>query len=367
MRSLCTAIAPGRETQSRIRRRSSTPYRRRLSGLSFRDFASQLLTLLDHRHRPMPARTGDRVSTGRGEALRCSSRPVGLTAWESSWNVYPMPDAAVGERIGAYRLLRKLGRGGMGEVWRAEHVEIASQVAIKIVLADHDDHDATARFLREAKAVARIRHPGVVTVSDYGTRDRGGAFLVMELLDGEPLADRVARGALPVALVIDLALQLCAALEAAHAKEIVHRDLKPANIFLVPDSATRNGVRAKLLDFGVAKQLDADTTAATMTGALVGTPIYMAPEQLASRTGPIDRRVDLYALGIVLYELLAGKPPFRGPSLGDLVDQHLHVTPVSLDALAPSAPLGLRRLVDRLLAKAREARPDSASTVARAL
>src|SRR5687768_1818951 len=210
----------------------------------------------------------------------------------------------------------------MGEVWLGEHAQIGSHVAIKLVLGNNAE--AAARFLREAKATARVRHPNIVAVSDYGEREDGGAYLVMELLDGQTLAERAKRG-IAQELALDIATQIADALAAAHAAGIVHRDLKPSNVFLVDDAAARSGVRVKLLDFGIAKA--STDVAMTATGALVGTPLYMAPEQCTSRLGEIDHRTDLYALGVVLYEMLAGRPPFPGPTLGDLVDQHVNETP----------------------------------------
>ncbi|MBL0215079.1 MAG: protein kinase [Myxococcales bacterium] len=262
--------------------------------------------------------------------------------------------------------MRKLGRGGMGEVWLAEHVTIKSQVAIKLVLAAPEDQEAASRFLREAKATARIRHPGVVTVSDYGPRPSGGAFLVMELLDGESLADRLDRGPLSSERAIDLGVQIAEALVAAHAVGVVHRDLKPANVFLVPDAAVREGTRVKLVDFGVAKATGkvTDELGMTVTGALVGTPIYMAPEQCSSRKGPVDHRADLYALGVVLYQMVTGNPPFRGPTLGDLIDQHLNQIPVPPRTQVPTVSAKLDHLIVTLLAKDREDRPATANEVA---
>jgi TPR repeat protein/tRNA A-37 threonylcarbamoyl transferase component Bud32 len=277
-----------------------------------------------------------------------------------------MAPATAGDRVGSYTLVRRLGHGGMGEVWLGEHVEIKSQVAIKLVLDGGDDR-LEARFLREARAVARIRHPGIVAVSDYGQRPQGGAYLVMELLEGETLADRLARGALSVPLTVAIGLQLSEALAAAHSSGVVHRDLKPSNVFLTPDSAAQASVRVKLVDFGVAKDAGQVDASATTTGALVGTPFYMAPEQCSARIGAVDHRADLYALGVVLYEALSGVPPFRGPTLGDLIDQHLNVTPRSLATIAPATPERLAHLVMRLLAKLPRDRPASASDVAREL
>jgi TPR repeat protein/tRNA A-37 threonylcarbamoyl transferase component Bud32 len=277
------------------------------------------------------------------------------------------PPGHPGALFGSYRLVRRLGRGGMGEVWLGEHVQIRRQVAIKLVLGELDPA-AEARFLREAQATARIRHAGIVAVSDYGTRPGGGAYLVMELLEGETLAERLARGSLSSDVAIELALQISEALAAAHEAGVIHRDLKPANLFLVPDSTVRGGTRLKIVDFGVAKQSDVRAgDLETVTGSLMGTPLYMAPEQCTSSTGPVDARVDLYALGVVLYEMIAGRPPFQGPTLGDLLSQHLHAVPVPVRTLVPRTPPRLDTIVTRLLAKAREDRPTTASAVAVAL
>jgi TPR repeat protein len=281
-----------------------------------------------------------------------------------------MTVGAAGDRIGPYRLVRELGRGGMGEVWLGEHVEIRSQVAIKLMRPDPSGaRDGLDRFLREAKATARIRHPGIISVTDFGATAAGGAYLVMELLDGESLAARLARGRLDVATAVELGVQIGEALAAAHAEGIIHRDLKPGNVFLVRDAAARRGMRVKLLDFGVAKALGkvTDEVGLTITGELVGTPLYMAPEQCASRLGPVDARTDLYALGVVLYEALTGRAPFTGPTLGDLLDQHLNATPVPPRTIVAEIPDAVDALVIALLAKRRDDRPAGARLVVRTL
>ena len=238
----------------------------------------------------------------------------------------------------------------------------------RLLAPDHDNPDTLARFLREAKATARIRHPGIVAVIDFGTKPDGGAYLVMELLDGDSLAQRIARGRVAPDVACELGVQIAEALAAAHEASVVHRDLKPGNIFLVEDAAVRGGWRVKLLDFGIAKSTNrvTDELGLTVTGALIGTPLYMAPEQCATRLGPVDARADLYALGIVLYEMVTGEPPFKGPTFGDLIDQHIHEVPRPPRMLA-DVPPPLDTLIAELLAKRREDRPPNARIVARRL
>ena len=271
-----------------------------------------------------------------------------------------------GDLVGAYRLVRELGRGGMGAVWVAEHTTLRSLAAIKFVHGSTDE-DSRARFVHEGKAMARIRHPGIVAVSDFGLRDDGVAYLVMELLDGESLQRRLAAGPLAWSEAVELGRQIADALAAAHRAGVVHRDLKPGNIHLVPDAAVRGGWRAKLLDFGIAKASRTDELAVTRTGALLGTPLYMAPEQCTTTRGPVVAATDLYALGAVLFEMVVGRPPFVGTTLGDLLEQHLHAVPASVRALVPTVPAGLDQLVARLLSKAPADRGGDAAAVARCL
>jgi serine/threonine-protein kinase len=262
-----------------------------------------------------------------------------------------------------YRLEAAVGRGGMGVVHRARDLQLDRPVAIKLVV-DEGSAAAKERFLTEARRTANVRHPSIVEVFDVG-EDNGDAFLVMELLEGETVAEQCARkGHIEPAEAVAIASQICDALGAAHDAGLVHRDLKPANVFLVRGAAA--GTRVKLLDFGIAKRIDG-ATARTDPNAIVGTFEYMSPEQI--RGGRVDARADLYALGMTLYFMLTGKPAFSGDNIAALVHQHLDVAPTSLRAAAPShaIPAWLDAFVLRLLAKNADARPASAREAKSAL
>ncbi|MFE6906661.1 protein kinase domain-containing protein [Streptomyces erythrochromogenes] len=248
-------------------------------------------------------------------------------------------------RIGdRYRLEALLGRGGMGEVWRAHDPRLDRQVAIKFLPPDLADGHAADRFHREARVTARLQHPGIAQVFDSGAQD-GRLHLVMELLDGRHLGSVLGNGrsGLPVHRAVDLAAQVADALSYAHRADIVHRDIKPANLMLVA------GGRVKVCDFGIAGFVHADS-GLTREGSLMGTPDYMAPEQC--RGLRVDGRADLYALGCVLFALLTGRPPFT--THGDfriVMLDHIHTPPPRLAALRPGVPVELDRLVTDLLAK----------------
>ena len=214
-------------------------------------------------------------------------------------------------------LLRPLGVGGMGSVWVARHLGLATEVAVKVIALNKAGvvtQTRLARFRREAKLAAKISCPHVVQIFDYGVF-RDVPYIVMELLEGQSLADRLeSQGRLPLRQVGALVVQLAKALTAAHAQGVIHRDLKPANVFLL-DSGYK--LFAKLLDFGVAKQADGQDPRLTATGALVGTPHYMSPEQLTT-TKAVDHRADLWALAVVAYHALTGSVPFSGRNIGSL-------------------------------------------------
>ena len=261
----------------------------------------------------------------------------------------PLIGAVLG---GRYRIIDRIGRGGMGVVYLAEHVILGKRVAVKVV-SDHltTDGELTHKFIAEARAVSRIRHENIVDVTDFGETPGGRPFLAMEYLEGHDLAQVIARdGPLPFDRVQRIAEQLCWALSAAHAAGIVHRDVKPPNIFLTDREHTSDFV--KVLDFGLSAMNELGSTPANRTGALVGTPDYMAPEQ-ARGEARIDHRVDIYAVGCVLYEALTGTPPFRAHTFMGVLVQHLFEAPQPPRLRAPAAEISpeVEAVVLRALAK----------------
>lgn len=267
-----------------------------------------------------------------------------------------MPSAPT--HIGAYRLVRKLGAGGMGAVYEALQEAIERRVAIKILRSEYArDADITKRFFNEALAVNRIDHPSLVQIHEHGQLPDGTAYLVMELLKGETLAQRMRQlgGRLPTQQASQIMWQVAAALRAAHDKAIVHRDLKPANLMLVPDPLIPSGERVKVLDFGIAK-LVADACHGTATSLVMGTPTYMSPEQCRG-AGTVDEKTDVYSLGVVLFEMLVGRPPFISEGPGELMGMHLFQAPPIILELAPDIPAGLASFTHRLLSKDKSQRP----------
>jgi serine/threonine-protein kinase len=254
----------------------------------------------------------------------------------------------VGSRISCYTVLRKLGEGGMGEVFLAHDSRLERRVAIKVLsVAARNDPEARQRFMEEAKAAAAIDHPYVCKVYEVGEED-GQIFIGMEFVEGQTLQQRLERGPLQVPEAIRVGLEICEALAKAHEIGFVHRDLKPSNIMLAADG------HVKVMDFGLAKRvrLDADethVTAVTQTGVLVGTVKYMAPEQL--RGAPVDQRSDLFALGIILYEMVTGTHPFARLDLFATALAILGDPPKSFDDAAAPCPAGLAAVIDRLLTK----------------
>jgi len=258
---------------------------------------------------------------------------------------------AAGTRLGPYEITGAIGAGGMGEVYRARDTPLGRDVALKI-LPDlfASDPERLARFEREAKTLATLNHAHIAQI--HGLEESSGVrALVMELVDGEDLAQRIVRGAIPIDEALAIAQQIAAALEAAHEQGIIHRDLKPANIKLRPDGTV------KVLDFGLAKAaaLDVDiansptfTVAATQLGVIVGTPVYMAPEQARGKV--VDKRADIWAFGCVLYEMLTGAPPFGGETVTDILAALVEREP-DLNRLPPAAPVRIEQLLRRCLQK----------------
>ncbi len=297
---------------------------------------------------------------------RCASVANRLHEHESL--MQPAVTIAPGQ-IGAYRLLRQIGAGGMGAVWLAEHAMLGRRAAVKVLHpAVTAQPDVVIRFFNEARAASMIADPGIVQIFDYGHHVDGSAYIVMELLEGEPLDKRLARtGRLAVGDALRLMRQVAASLATAHARGIVHRDLKPENIFLTPDAEVPGGERAKLLDFGIAKlSADPDSGIKTQTYAVMGTPLFMSPEQCRG-AGGVDARSDVYSLGCVLFMLITGEPPFAGDGMGEIIAMHLREPAPRLAARAPWVPHELDEAVARCLAKDPAERFASATELAAVL
>jgi eukaryotic-like serine/threonine-protein kinase len=259
----------------------------------------------------------------------------------------------VGKRLGHYDVTAHLGSGGMGDVYRANDSKLGRQVALKL-LPDAFAHDAErhARFEREARVLASLNHSNIAAIHGFEEAE-GCAFLVMELVPGETLAERITRGPIPVREALALATQIADALDAAHQQGIVHRDLKPANIKITPAG------KVKVLDFGLAKALEVDPSpanlsnsptlaVATQVGLILGTAAYMSPEQARGR--PVDKRSDIWSFGCVLFEMLAGRQTFPGDTVSDSLAKILEREP-AWEALPPDAPPSIRHLIRRSLQK----------------
>ena len=271
---------------------------------------------------------------------------------------------------GKYRVDKVLGIGGMGVVVAAHHIQLDDRVAIKFLLPETlGNGDAVMRFAREARAAVKIKSEHVARVTDVGTLDNGAPYMVMEYLEGGDLSAWLAeRGRLPVEQAVDLLLQACEAIAEAHAIGIVHRDLKPANLFV---ARLPGGVQSvKVLDFGISKltgfSASGGESSATKTSALLGSPLYMSPEQMRS-SKDVDARGDIWALGVILYELLAGAAPFIADSMPELVFKIVDGAPVPLLQLRPDVPSGLEAVIFRCLEKDRARRFQTVGDLAGAL
>jgi serine/threonine-protein kinase len=272
----------------------------------------------------------------------------------------PQPDLLIGQTIGNYLVTQKLGEGGMGSVYLAEHPSIGKKVALKVLHSEFStDQEVTARFFHEAKAVNDIGHPNIVDIVDFGILQAGPGreqlvYFIMEYLAGLTLSQLIrAESPLPPERALGIALQVADALSASHRCGIIHRDLKPDNIILAQRGRERDFV--KLLDFGIAKLTGGGAVGShrTRTGIVMGTPAYMSPEQCEGRNDKVDWRTDVYALGIVLYEMLTGRVPFQGDGYGEILVQHLTRPPVPLSQIRV-----LPAHVEVLVLKALEKRAD---------
>jgi len=255
---------------------------------------------------------------------------------------------------GKYRVERVLGVGGMGVVVAATHIQLDERVAIKFLIKEAlSSGEAVARFAREARAAVKIKSEHVARVIDVGTLETGAPYMVMEYLEGGDLSQVLAsRGPLPVEEAVEYVLQACEAIAHAHALGIVHRDLKPANLFLIRRPDGTNAI--KVLDFGISKVMPGKSAssdnAMTRTRTVMGSPLYMSPEQMAS-TRDVDARTDLWALGAILYELVAGQPPFNAETMPQLCALILNGATPSLRSTRPQVPVGLDMVLQRCLEK----------------
>jgi serine/threonine-protein kinase len=307
---------------------------------------------------------------------------------DSSVLVEPNDMQRLGRTVGNYRLEDILGRGGMGTVYSGEHVYIGRKVAVKVLhprFAKYDD--AVKRFLREARAASSINHPNIVDVTDFGPTPDGGVYFVMEYLDGTSLEDLIEkRGAIALHRALNVANQMALALAAAHEKGIIHRDLKPDNIMLIRKPGRRDLIRmltpdpgddattarfviekedeydfVKILDFGIAKVLHHEEVAPgqTLAGAVFGTPEYMSPE--AARGAEVDHRADIYSCGVILFDMLTGRPPFEAQAAAEVLAMQINRPPPSPREVAPHLEItdGAEQLVLRAMSKVPDHRHQS--------
>jgi serine/threonine protein kinase len=260
----------------------------------------------------------------------------------------------IGNKLNHYQIMSQLGKGGMGEVYRAKDQKLGRDVAIKVLPEEFArDANRVARFQREAKLLASLNHPNIAAI--HGLEESGGTnFLVLELVEGETLADHIRQGPIPVEESLKLALQIAEALEAAHEKGVIHRDLKPANIKVTPDG------KVKVLDFGLAKAFAGDqeqlnlsnsptlSVAATQQGVILGTAAYMSPEQARGRS--VDKRTDIWAFGCMLFEMLTGRQTWSGTTVTDIIAAALAKDP-DFTKLPPNLHPEIRKLLTRCLQK----------------
>jgi eukaryotic-like serine/threonine-protein kinase len=268
---------------------------------------------------------------------------------------------------GRYRILRKIGDGGMGAVYEAEHAMLGRRVAVKVLRAQFaHDAEVVRRFMNEARAAAMLAHRNIIECTDVGQHDDGSPFLVLSFLEGRSLADDIAEhGPLPIGRAVRIVTQICAALSAAHAKGIVHRDMKPDNVFLeTGDDLPPDHVR--VLDFGISKFSSSATMGGTKTGSMLGTPFYMSPEQI-SDSSKVDHRTDVYSVGAILFELLAGGAPFQAATFPGLVMKIVGEPLPEIREVRPDVPEALGAVIRRAMAKSADHRIESMAKLAEAL
>ena len=265
---------------------------------------------------------------------------------------------------GKYKILDEIGRGGAGKVYRARHVALDKEIAVKVLHRGREADERTVRrFSREAQTLSRLDHPNVIRVLDFGREPDGRLFIAMELLEGTPLNRIIAKRA-PLALkrTVGLMVQICAGLGAAHAEGIIHRDVKPENVIIVPKTDEDGGtaLTIKVCDFGTARMMEpgSPVSEVTGTGILCGTPEFMAPEQILSE--PADAATDIYSCGVILYEMATGRLPFQSQSVVAILNSHLYDPPPKPTRIQPAVDPGLERVILKAMSKDRRKRHQSA-------
>jgi predicted Ser/Thr protein kinase len=254
----------------------------------------------------------------------------------------------VGEEVGGYRVTERIGEGGMGAVYLAEKSDTGEAFALKVLLAGQaDNQEFRRRFERESRYASELNHPNIVRVHDFG-ESNGQAFMIMEYVPGRDLTAELAGGPLTPERTIEILEQVASALDAVHETGLYHRDVKPANV-LVAEDAEGGGLRCRLTDFGLSKQPDQDSSPLTSAGFFVGTCQYVAPEQILAKD--LDHRVDVYSLGCLLYECLAGEPPFSRPREEHVLYAHIQDPPPKLTAVRPELPEAIDAVIEKALAK----------------
>ena len=275
-------------------------------------------------------------------------------------DLMPSPD----DFVGAYRIVRPIGKGGMGVVFEAVHTRTGKPAAIKVLHARFtEDTEALSRFLAEGRATAKLDHPSIVRILETGQLPSGACYIAMEYLRGETLGARLKRQGRLGRDALRFGAQIAAALVQAHQKNIIHRDLKPSNLILLAGDEDGTGRdQVKIIDFGIAKIAGDDKESGdfrTRTGTMIGTPVYMSPEQC--RGVAVTDRTDVYALGIILYQALAGRPPFYSRADGDILAMHIMVAPRPLREMEPAVPQSVADFIGRMLAKNAADRPNMAT------
>ena len=251
-----------------------------------------------------------------------------------------------------YRLVKRLGEGGMGEVYLAEHIYISKRVALKLLRPEiANNQEAVERFHREARATSSIGHENIITIDDFGRLPDGSVFFTMEFLDGEDLSSLMLKGTMDPPRALNIVIQVCRGLAAAHAKGIVHRDMKPDNVFVTKDAHGQDLV--KILDFGIAKVNDPQSSNLTRTGQVFGTPHYMSPEQAMGK--PLDHRSDIYSVGVMMYEMFTGTVPFKAESFIGILTKHVTEVPLPPSQAAPGRQINPR--LEQVIMKAMDKDP----------